>query len=215
MKAPSVLIGLPTRAYVQAQTVTTLFSLTATPGVKVALAVKMGSTIHAKRNAIVRLAIERGDDYVLFVDSDSQFPADTLSKMIALDKDIVGLVYARTYAPYAPNVSESRVNKKGKFQIRTMLDFDRDKPSKVWSVGTGTMLIKTEVFKKMKDLPEIKGEWFQFTKLHGIPIGEDNFFCHQAGKAGFEVWIDPTIKTMHWDNYGFSLADFDANKENI
>lgn len=206
-KVPKVLIGLPTRSYVQAQTVTTLFSLSGTPGIKIALSVGLGSVIADKRNNIAKLALERGDDYVFFVDSDAQFPPDTLSKLLALDKDIVGAMYFRTYHPYEPNLTE-KVKVKGQTLLLVPKQWDREKAFKCWSVGTGTMLIKTKVFKALQE--KLESEWFRFARIEGIPAGEDVWFCNEAGKAGFEVWCDPTIDTKHWDNYGFGRNEYNA-----
>ena len=204
---PSILVGVPTRTYVQAQTVTTLFSLTGTPNVRIALAVSLGSVIADKRNKICKQAIERGDDYVFFVDSDVQFPPDTLTKLLALDKDIVGAMCYRTYEPFEPNLTE-KVTHKGQALLLVPKKWDREKAFKCWSVGTGTMLIKVSVLKALQE--KLHEEWFRFGKIDGIPAGEDVWFCNQAGQAGFEVWCDPTIDTKHWDNYGFGRNEYDA-----
>lgn len=207
-KVSKVLIGVPTRNLVQAQTVTTLFSLSATPNTKIALAMRLGSVIADKRNRLAQDAIERGDDYLFFVDSDAQFPADTLSRLIALDKDIVGLMFHRTFHPYEPNLTE-KVTKGGKTLLTVPKSWDREKPFKCYSIGTGAMLIKVSVLKALQE--KLKNEWFRFAPIDGIPAGEDVWFCDQAQKAGYEVWCDPTIKTLHWDNYGFSRDEYDAN----
>lgn len=199
---------MPTRTYVQAQTVTTLFSLSGTPNARMALAVSLGSVIADKRNKICKQALERGDDYVFFVDSDVQFPPDTLTKLIELDKDVVGALYFRTYHPYEPNLTE-KVKHKGQTLLLVPKKWNREKAFKCWSVGTGTMLIKTSVLRALQ--PTLGNEWFRFAPIEGIPAGEDVFFCNEVGKAGFEVWCDPTIKTTHWDNYGFSVDEYDAN----
>lgn len=206
-KVPKVMIGVPTRTYVQAQTVTTLFSLSGTPNVRIALAMRLGSVIADKRNKICQDAIQGGYDYVFFVDSDVQFPPDTLQRLLEHDKDIVGALYFRTYHPYEPNLTEKR-----KIGKQTLLlvpkEWDREKLFKCWSIGTGTMLIKVSVLKALQE--KLGNEWFRFAPIEGIPAGEDVFFCNEAGKAGFEVWVDPTIKTHHWDNYGFSRDEYDA-----
>lgn len=209
-KVPSILIGLPTRNLVQAQTVSTLFSLTATPNVRMALAVRLGSVIQDKRNKICEDAIKRGDDYVFFIDSDMELPHDTLERLIKLNKDVVGALYFRTYHPYEPNLLEKRlvVTDKGK---RTLLVVPKKWPSepfKCWSVATGAMLIKTSVLIAMQKT--LGNEWFRFAPIDGVPAGEDVFFCNEVQKAGFEVWCDPTIKTKHWDNYGFSVDEYNA-----
>jgi len=210
-KVPSVLIGMPTRNLVQAQTVTTLFSLSATPDTRISLAVRLGSVIADKRNLICKDAIKRGDDYVFFVDSDVQFPPDTLTRLLKLDKDVVGALYFRTFHPYEPNITE-KVQVDGKTKLQVPLTWDRERPFKCWSIGTGTMLIKTSVLKALQE--KLNSEWFKFDRIDGIPAGEDVFFCNEAGKAGFEVWCDPRIKTYHWDNYGFSIDEYNANHGN-
>lgn len=204
---PKVLIGVPTRHYVQAQTVTTLFSLSATPNARIALSVSLGSVIADKRNKLAKMAIEGNYDYLFFVDSDVQFPHDTLEKLLKLDKDIVGAMYFRTYHPYEPNLTE-KVKVKGRTLLLVPQKWDREKPFPCWSVGTGTMLIKTKVLKALQE--KLEGQWFRFAHIDDIPAGEDVWFCNEAGKAGFEVWCDPTIETKHYDNYGFGRNEYDA-----
>ena len=210
MKTPKVLIGLPTRSDVHGRTLTSLFSLSGTPETKVALSVQMGSSTSGNRNTIVKQMLERGDDYLFFIDSDLEVAPDTLTKLIKADKDIIGALYVRAVPPYNPTIM-NKTTKDGKTKIQNVKDWDRTKPFKVWGIGTGAMLIKRKVLETLKD--KLKGEWFKYSSIDGIPTQEDIYFCNEAQKEGFEVWCDPTIPTRHWENYGFSVNEYDANKE--
>ena len=50
----------------------------------------------------------------------------------------------------------------------------------------------------MKVFDNLKFPWFWFEMgENGKMIGEDVYFCREAGKAGFEVWCDPRIEVKH------------------
>lgn len=47
--------------------------------------------------------------------------------------------------------------------------------------------------------------WFSFgrNKEGEHVIGEDGWFCFTARQAGYDVWVDPTIKVYHLGEYGY------------
>ena len=67
------------------------------------------------------------------------------------------------------------------------------------AVGTGFLLINLDIFKKLKE------PWFFWkTNEQGEVVeGEDYWFCRIAKEAGFEVWVDLTIKVGHIGDYIF------------
>lgn len=146
--------------------------------------------ISASRTWLVRTAREKGATHLLFVDSDMLFPTDTLERLLAHDKDIIGVEY-----------------NKRKFPLETVTAYfpdqppKSDEPYKVGVAGTGVMLIKLSLF----DNPNLDKNWFSFgrnAKGENV-IGEDGWFCNVARDAGYDVWVDPTIKVLHLGEYGY------------
>jgi hypothetical protein len=45
----------------------------------------------------------------------------------------------------------------------------------------------------------VKKPWFDltFNEDDTMEYGEDIWFCKQINESGFEVWVDPTIRTGH------------------
>ena len=146
---------------------------------------KISCDVVANRTALVQEAIDKGATHILFVDSDMQFPSDTLEKMLAHNKDIVGVEYNKRKFPLEPVFEQP--NKSDTLYETNV-------------AGTGLMLIKLSIFEKITNDP-----WFTFGRnaKGETTVGEDVWFCNVARDAGFQVWIDPTIKVFHLGEYGY------------
>ena len=146
---------------------------------------KISCDIVANRTALVKEAIAKGATHLLFVDSDMLFTGDALNQMLAHDKDIVGVEYNKRQFPLEPVFPQP--NK-------------ADTLYQSGAVGTGLMLIKLSIFEKMVNDP-----WFNFGRdsQGNTTLGEDVWFCNVARDAGFEVWIDPTIKVGHLGEFAY------------
>jgi GT2 family glycosyltransferase len=144
-----------------------------------------GYTIAENRTVIAVKALENKSDYLLFIDDDMVFPKNTLDRLIARDKDIIGIpYYSRVLPRKSVVVLEDGTELKGEIP---------DDLFKCQHVGTGVMLIKTDVFKN------IIRPWFEFkTSLEGFTLqGEDAFFCEVARKRGYDIWCDSTLSLRH------------------
>lgn len=150
-----------------------------------------GYTIAENRTLIAVKAIENKSDYLLFLDDDMVFPKDTLERLIAREKDIVGIPYFARVLP-----------RKSVIVLESGEELVGEVPSELFKcqhVGTGVMLIKTEVFKN------IIRPWFQFkTNSDGCTVqGEDAFFCEVARNKGYDIWCDSTLSINHVGDYLF------------
>lgn len=144
--------------------------------------------LSSSRMWLVKEARKKGATHLLFVDSDMMFPQDTLKRLLARDKDIIGVEYNKRQFPlqtvtaYLPEVVRSETE-----------------PYEVGVAGTGVMLVKLAIF----DNPEMGKNWFSFGRnAEGENVmGEDGWFCNTARAAGYQVWVDPTIKVGHLGEY--------------
>ena len=138
----------------------------------------MGSEVTMQRQQLVSEALETNCTHIMWIDSDMQFPVDTLNILLAADKDIVAGNYSTRVPPHRPVA----------FKSKTDLDsrvFSGNGIEKVWAVGSGMMLVKREVYENISR-PHYKIEYNEdYTSL----VGEDVYFCTLANNNGYEVNI--------------------------
>jgi hypothetical protein len=182
-QGPKILVGMPSLGTVRVETMTSLYYMLSSTKAQYIIYTPVSCYLHESRNDVFRHALKLDAEYVLFVDSDMVFPEDALNKLIARDKEIIGVNY--NYRAYP---------------IRAITVLDKDVPDSLTDpfpvrvAGTGFLLIKTKI---LKLLPE---PWFHFNPSHsdGTPLtGEDPWFCNVARAHGINVWVDPTIKMGH------------------
>ncbi len=165
-----------------------------------------GAYIDHNRDRIAQRAIAEKTDYVLMIDSDMEYPHNIVDTLISRNKDIITCVY---YTPsHDWKTGEMTVIRPMLFdynpktlQFRPWPKCDKKEPFKIDAVGTGIMLIKTSVFKK------IKKPWFFFFERSGEIMGEDLGFCLQCMANNVEVWVDPTIEVNHIKPYRYGKKD--------
>jgi hypothetical protein len=151
---------------------------------------RSGCDIVGSRTWLVKEAIRVGGTHMLFIDDDmcSLFNEENVIKtLLSHDKDIVGVNYNMRKFPLQNTA----------IPLTEITDTTRLYKAK--ALGTGFLLIKLSVFDK---IPE---PWFQFgRKADGeLAFGEDTYFCQEAIKAGFDVWVDPDVKVQHVGEYLF------------
>jgi len=148
-----------------------------------------GMNTVSARNKIVRKALDGKFDYIFFMDSDMSFPPNTLDNLIKRDKDIVGGFYMRKKGGYLPNAFMLGSVDGDKFLTQFVTEL-----TEVEAVGTGCMLIKTEVFKNI-EMP-----WFEYwtnSSPEGHVMTEDIVFCEKAKSAGYKIFCDGEIRCGH------------------
>lgn len=189
-KEAKVIIGLPCTEMMKAKTAHAIGCLAIRNPQIIDFLMMQSCDISASRTWLVREAMAKGATHLLFIDSDMLFPTDTLDRLLAHDKDIIGVEYNKrkfplqTVTAYLPGVEKSETE-----------------PFKVGVAGTGIMLIKLALFND----PKLNKNWFSFgrnAKGENV-IGEDGWFCNTARDAGYDVWIDPSIKVLHLGEYGY------------
>ena len=186
-----ITLGVPSNRLVKPQTAECLLKLVARGGYDFHILVASeGYTIAENRNYIAVQALNNKSDYLLMVDDDMTFEVDTLDRLIAVDKPIVGVAYH-------PRSETGEIIKYLDETHAVRLEHTDDPKYKVpfqcHATGTGIILIKCEVFAK------VPRPWFDFVFLPTgqCAKGEDWFFCEKAKESGFETWTEPRIKVGH------------------
>jgi len=141
--------------------------------------------------------------HLYFVDSDVVPPLNTLQKLLSFDLPIVAGIYPmnvngeRAWSFKTDDKADSKVyggwRKKGPPLPDGLM--------RVTAIGGSTLLVKREVFER------IKRPWFKIVykaideEGHAYDEGEDEYFSRIVREAGYKILVDPTIVCKHY-NYG-------------
>jgi hypothetical protein len=186
-----VTIGVPNTGTIVMETCISLMNIVGASPFGTHTIMQRGCYVHENRIKIVEEAMRVKSTHLLFVDSDMWLPDGTLNKLLAHNKDIVGVNYNQRQLPLISTV---------KFAENEKIYAVQGLPTelfKCYALGTGCMLIKMSVFDKI-DKP-----WFWFDNYEDDILGEDIWFCREAGRKGIEVWCDPTIDVKHIGTYTY------------
>lgn len=193
------------------------------------------SLIQRARNALAHGFLKTDHTHLMFIDADIRFnPADVLPMMLA-DKPIICGIYPKKElnwnqihkAAVAGVPPDQLRHFSGSFVVNLVnyaeqVQVDVNSPVEIWNGGTGFMLIKREVFEKLKDVvPSYindthdlggnigKERISEFFATSIEPLGErllseDYHFCKIARQVGFKVWAAPWAQLSHTGSYTFS-----------
>lgn len=147
------------------------------------------SSLPEARNNIVQQAQWEGCSQLFMCDTDQVYPADTFKKLRSHGKDICGTRVHKRYPPFTPIFLRGDI---GSYEYVSDEEMFSGKLVEVDATGTGALLLNMEIF---DSIPE---PWFQFdTAPDGRPVGEDIYFCSQARKQGFQIFVDTSIEVEH------------------
>lgn len=163
-----------------------------------------GTLIFDQRNKLVHTAIDAKCDYIVFIDADMRFPKDTITRLLAHDKDIIGVNATTRSEPVKPTAKNLRIEEDGSCTWLPIYSNVMTGISQADGIGCGVMMIKAEVIAKLEE------PYFYFEQLPNNNIlGEDIYFCVKARDAGITTWVDHELSmeikhigqyTYSWDN---------------
>ncbi len=184
------------------------------------------SLIQRGRNTIAHHFLKIPDaTHLMFIDADQKFVANDIAKMIKADKGIIGgpvpmkgLDWERVRQGALLNHPDLR-SLTGIFNISKPNGhemIDSNLPFQVKHVGTGFMLIRRDVFEKLK--PHVgwytnggssigKEKIYDFFKVQNVDnelLSEDYNFCHMYREHGGTVWLAPWCELGHFGVYLFN-----------
>lgn len=145
--------------------------------------------LHENRNAIVRQTLKSNAEWLFFVDDDNVFPSDTLMRLLAHDRPIIGSVYVNKQYPWIPHVyryTEGTPEQPILFRNIPLAELPVNQVVAVDGLATSGMLIRREVLERLGDRA------FRIDEL-----GDDLGFCHRAKLAGFELAVDTGSILQH------------------
>lgn len=135
-------------------------------------------------------AIQSQCDYLWLVDNDMSFPPDTLPRLVAARKDLIGAAYNSRVLPKRTVVKMLDAN--GAVMVPDVALFPPE-PFVCHAIGSGCKLVTVEALKLIPQ-PWFALEW----DANGQLIKTDDvWFCEQAKRVGIATWCDPTIDVRH------------------
>ena len=189
------------------------------------------SLITRARNELARLFLEKGMDYLMFIDADIHFDGQAVAQLMAADRDIVCGIYPKKEIDWNKVGQAAKAGKEnlqdyaGAFVFNMVSNeegfvaTDNDGVIEVRHGGTGFMLIKRQVFLDlMPHVPtyrtstfkDANGEYakpltheFFATSIDetGALLSEDYHFCELWRKHGGKIYANPFIKLEHVGTY--------------
>ena len=159
---------------------------------------KVRERIVRARNFIVERMIEGNYDYFFSLEQDIIPPLDVIQRLLDCDKEIISGVY---FKEFEYKVENTEINKKtilpmafidydikeGLIKQLTYDDVVGDRLIKISTCGLGCILIHKNVF--LKDI--------KFRYEEGKKPFDDVWFCRDVKKAGFDIYLDTSIKCRH------------------
>jgi hypothetical protein len=142
-----------------------------------------GSVLSNLRVAALKRAKKLECTHLLWVDSDQSFPRDTLHRLIAHDKDVIGANVATKTLPTLPTARVKSVDPKGSL---VWTDAEMQGLQKVWRLGCGLTLMGR---KAIDALPLSCFEMIYKPEAEKYQ-GEDWKMCEALEEAGIEIWVD-------------------------
>ena len=153
----------------------------------------VGSLVSDAREKLALLAIQSEADYVLWLDSDMIFEADTMERLMRRMEegyDIVTGLYFRRRPPFTPVLFEQLRLEGENCVFKDFVDYPEDRIFEVEGIGFGCVMMKTDVllscFSKY-------GTCFSMIGRNG----EDVSFSIRARESGYKIWCDPAVKCGH------------------
>ena len=135
------------------------------------------------RNYCVIQAIRQNCTHILFLDDDMTFPSDTIERLLAHGKELVGVYSYSRVLPLCSTVAF--LDAEGNYIPKDKMGFVKRPETlfKCHSVGMGVALIDMKLFSVI-DKP-----WFAFN-MHesgAMLLGEDAHLCGQARSKGIDI----------------------------
>ena len=202
------------------------------------------SLITRARNYLVDEFLRSDCTHMLFIDSDIHYNAQDVVALLALDKDVIGGPYpkkainwknvaeaARKHPDLDPRELEKLVGEYVFNVVKGTKQFSVTEPLEVMEIGTGFMMIKRNVFDKLKDAfpmihykPDHVGQAnFDGSRyIHAYfdtvidykesitgggsdrYLSEDYMFCQMWRKIGGQIYLCPWMRTQHIGTYAFT-----------
>jgi len=190
---PKVYIGVPTAEFARPAVFYDYLQFLEKPKGTIERSFHTNSAAH-NRNLIIDDALAHDCTHILFVDDDMAFAPNSLTRLLAHDKHVIGGLYFNKAYPHPPVLFDST------FKRLYLRDIDTGL-IKVGACGFGFMLVHISVFDSLEQ------PWVRHGEIVGDKRNEDIGFCRRIGYAGFSIFCDLSVVIGHigtatfWPSY--------------
>jgi hypothetical protein len=147
---------------------------------------ELGADRGRSRNNLVRRSLERGSEWILFLDDDHTFSPMLLKGLLSRELPVVASLYLRRSDPFFP-IAYAEKDENGDYWPLNLEACPPNGLVTVVGVGTGGMLIRSEVFHELEE------PWF----VHTTKQSEDLYFCDRVVEAGIPIYVDLEARLGH------------------
>ena len=193
------------------------------------------SLIERARNSLAHAFLKTDCTHLLFIDADIRFHAHEVMALFDADKDVICGIYPKKEINWQEvtnaigrGVAQDQLKHHTGSWVVNLVDYQgtvtvpQNEPIEIWAGGTGMMLIKREVFEKMKeivpkyrnDVVDLSGmnkpqeEIYQFFACSIEPetqrlLSEDYHFCRVWRGMGGKLYAAPWMNLGHVGSYVF------------
>lgn len=159
------------------------------------LALESQSLVYEARNKLVLKALDKGADYILWIDSDMVFDRELLPNLLKdMDDEhefVSGIFFKRSFPTNPTILKELHWSGASDHGSEFYTDYPKDQLFEIAGSGLACTMIKTslieDVINEFQESP--------FTPLSGL--GEDYSFCWKINKIGRKMWCDSRVKVGH------------------
>lgn len=191
------------------QSALAMINYTAKKGIQVDfVGITERTLVDTARNVLAREFLKTPSDWAFWMDADMILPKETIVRLLEVaeqkkTKLVTGVYYQRgnkhwpvlwTRSPELENGQTPQVLNKKEYDQNSHVGMftvpgpEAKEPFKVHSAGFGCVLAHRNVFESTED------PWFRFLYKQ---CSEDFYFFINAGKKGYELWADPSLKIGH------------------
>jgi hypothetical protein len=165
-------------------------------GFRISVVNSKASIVAIGRNLAVKAGRETRAEWLLFLDSDMIFPAETIERLISHGRDVVGATYPRKILPLA-FIGNRLDGVPFSLADKGVIEATR--------LPAGCLLIKRDIFDRMQE------PFFRcgYDEKSGEILGEDFWFSDRVRALGYSLWCDMelSLHVEHIGSYRFNLHE--------
>ena len=161
--------------------------------------------IDAIRNTLVMKAVHEECTHLVMMDTDQNYPPDTITKLLSHKKDVVAGAVHRRYPPFDLILYTGGVSTYTHLPDETCYSGDLVEVS---ATGCGCVLYSMNVFF------DIEKPWFETgVNQGGKVVGEDIGFCIKLKEAGYPIFVDTSIEIGHVTLFEVTRSTYELFKK--
>ncbi len=152
--------------------------------------------VQRARNDLVKLALERGFDDLLFIDADEEWDPLWALALIEHDVDVVG------------GAVRKKTDDAELYNVRAASPFiPVERRTGLWlvdGIGTGFLRLSKRALQALWESAEPYRDngsecrmVFNVAIVNGDLVSEDTFMCNTLKAAGFNIYLDPSFTVTH------------------